>query len=115
MKKLIFPVLLTILFLGTNQIKLNSQERQPQFQRERGERPAGEMIEIRNKMREIERNTIENDPELKKLDEQIKKLQKEFNEKLQQKLSTNTEYQELKQKMEQYQQQWRERVKERQQ
>lgn len=115
MKKAIALVILIILFLGLTQVNLISQNRpqSPAFQR--GDRPVGEAMEIRSKMRQIEREAIQNDPELKKLDEQIKALQKKLEEKLQEKLSTNTEYQELKQKMEQQQQQWRERAKERQQ
>ncbi|MCM8771932.1 MAG: hypothetical protein NC926_00460 [Candidatus Omnitrophica bacterium] len=115
MKKIMLGCLLTFLFFGVSQITLNSQERRerPQFQREGG--LFGEGFEIRQKMREIEKQTIENDPELKKLDEQIKSLQKQFTEKLQQKLKDNAEYQELKQKLERLQQQWRERRRERQQ
>ncbi|MGC8977646.1 MAG: hypothetical protein ACP5OB_08545 [Candidatus Ratteibacteria bacterium] len=111
MRKLIFSILSICLFLGLSQIKLNAQERRkgPEIQELSKERPFGEGFEIRKKMMEIERNAIENDPELKSLDEQIKKLQKQLNEKLQGKLATNSEYQELKQKMEQMKQMWRER------
>lgn len=117
MKKAIIPLLMTFLFLCISQIKLNAQEKGQgaKIQRQGGDRPMGEGFEVRRKMMEIERQTIENDQELKSLDEQIKKLHKQLNEKLQQKLSTNTEYQELKKKMEQMQQQWRERQRQRQQ
>ena len=116
MKKLFMPLLVCLLFLGLTQVKLNAQQRGPGEKHEfqRGESPFGEGFEIRKKMMDIERQTIESDPELKNLDQQIKTLQKQLNEKLQQKLSTNSEYQELKKKMEEMQKMWRERMKERQ-
>ncbi|MCM8804112.1 MAG: hypothetical protein NC833_02525 [Candidatus Omnitrophica bacterium] len=115
MKKVIIPALMTFLFFGFSQIKLNGQEKKEKerIQRQTEYRPIQEGMEIRRRIIEIERQIIENDPELKILDEQIKKLQKQLNDKLQEKLSTNTEYQELKQKMEQIHQQWEERMKHR--
>ncbi|MFN4227592.1 MAG: hypothetical protein ACK4F0_05580 [Candidatus Ratteibacteria bacterium] len=116
MKRLIVSVLIGCLFLGLTYV--NAQERRerpqipPQFQGERREGAFGEAFEIRKKMREIEIQTIQADPELKRLDEQIKQLQKQFEEKLQQKLSSNQEYQELKKKQEEMQKQWRERAEE---
>ena len=111
MKKLFMSFLLCLLFLGLTQVGLNAQ---PREKCQRGERQFGEGFEIRKRIMEMERETIESDPELKNLDNQIKTLQKQLDEKLQQKLSTNSEYQELKQKLKQIQQQWRERLKQRQ-
>lgn len=118
MKKLIFPVLIGLFLLGLT-YKVNSQERRggpggAGFQGERREGAMGEGMEIRRKMREIEIQTIQNDPELKKLQEQIQSLQKQLDDKLQQKLSTNQEYQDLKKKMDEMRKQWEERMRERQ-
>ncbi|MCM8786018.1 MAG: hypothetical protein NC827_02360 [Candidatus Omnitrophica bacterium] len=117
MKRLIVSMLIGCLLLGLTYI--NAQERRERkegarFQVERKEGAFGEAFEIRRKMREIEIQTIQADPELKRLDEQIKQLQKQLEEKLQQKLSSNQEYQELKRKQEEMQKEWRERIKERQ-
>lgn len=115
MKRLLIVLLVSSLFVCLSQTKVYSQERgRPRIQREGAEGPFREGFEIRRKMQEIERQAIESDPELKKLQEQIDTLQKQLREKLQQKLSTNSEYQELKQKMEQMQQMWRERARQRQ-
>ncbi|MGB9677240.1 MAG: hypothetical protein ACPLZ9_01345 [Candidatus Ratteibacteria bacterium] len=116
MKKIIIPLLLLIFTIGLT-YKVNSQERKAlergaQFQGERKEGIMGEAVEIRRKMREIEIQTIQNDPELKKMQEQINSLQKQLEEKLQQKLSTNQEYQELKKKRDEMVKQWEERRRE---
>jgi hypothetical protein len=117
MKKLITTLLISVFVLGIT-YKATPQERKfgqgkEQFQGERREGPFGEAMEIRKKMKEIELQTIQNDPELMKLQEQIRTLQKQLDEKLQQKLSGNQEYQELKKKMGEMAKEWQERVKER--
>ncbi|MCM8833637.1 MAG: hypothetical protein NC816_06965 [Candidatus Omnitrophica bacterium] len=117
MKKLIVSILIGCLLVGLTYV--NAQERRekreglPQFQKEKREGVFGEGFEIKKKMREIEIQTIQSDPELKRLDEQIRQLQKQLDEKLQQKLSSNEEYQELKKKQEEMQKQWQERMRER--
>jgi predicted nuclease with TOPRIM domain len=55
-----------------------------------------DILETKKRLKEIERETIENDPELKKISEEIKILKKELREKLNEKLKNDQEYQNLK-------------------
>lgn len=116
MKKFL-PILsiISILFLCFA-VPLKSQERRDRPGIQPGERrevQLREAFETRRRMEEIRRQTIQNDPELKNLQEQINSLQKQLNEKLEQKLQNNKEYQDLKQKLDEMEKQWRERVRER--
>ncbi len=70
---------------------------------------------IREKMkriREIEKQTIENNTELKTLQQQIQDLQKQLRQKLDEKLQNDTEYQNLKTEMQQWKKQHQEWIKE---
>jgi len=58
-----------------------------------------EYLEIRKKMREIEKQTIENDPELKNLWDEIISLKREMRKKLDEKLKDNEEYQNLRKRL----------------
>jgi len=66
-------------------------------------------IGIKRKMREIERETIKNDPELQELWKEIKELHKQMRAKLDEKLAENEEYQKLKEQLEKMRQEWKER------
>jgi len=104
MRKLIsLTALLTLFtFTGLLELKLYAQEKEPAKSPKIGfdipveERfPAvktlKEVMEIRKKMKEIERQTIENDPELKASFEQIMNLKNQLREKLNEKLKDNEE------------------------
>jgi siroheme synthase (precorrin-2 oxidase/ferrochelatase) len=58
-----------------------------------------EYLEIRKRMREIEKQTIENDPELKNLWDEIVSLKREMRKKLDEKLKDNEEYQNLRKRL----------------
>jgi len=58
-----------------------------------------EYLEIRKRMREIEKQTIENDPELKNLWDEIVSLKREMRKKLDEKLKDNEEYQNLSKRL----------------
>lgn len=68
-----------------------------------------EALKIGQGMREIERNAIKNDPELKALSEEMKSLNMKMREKLNSKLSDNPEYMELKRKNEEMKKEWKNR------
>ncbi len=70
-------------------------------------------IRIRKKMRQIERETIKNDPELQELWKEIMDLHKQMRAKLDEKLADNEEYQELKEKLKKMRQEWKKRWQER--
>lgn len=74
-----------------------------------------EVVEIRRRMREIERNAIENDEELKSLHQQIMELRRQLYQKLNEKLIDNSEYQELKRKMQEILKEWKESMEKRRQ
>lgn len=106
MKRIILPILLLgVISLYAVQ---DTPQQGPQFSDK-----MREAREIKQKMIMIEREVIQGDPELKKLHEQIKALQNQLKEKLQQKLANDPEYQELKKKMEEIHQHYKERIKER--
>ena len=65
------------------------------------------VIRIRKKIRQIERETIKNDPELQQLQREIVELHKQMRAKLDEKLADNEEYQELKEKLEKMRQEWK--------
>lgn len=58
-----------------------------------------EVLQTQKRIKEIEREEIEKDPELKNLDIQIKTLKLQLWQKIQERLSTNEEYQRLKRRM----------------
>lgn len=60
-----------------------------------------ETIDINNKIWEIQRKVIQQDPELKQLAEQIRALQEQLRTKLEERLTNNEEYQSLKKRREQ--------------
>jgi len=68
-----------------------------------------EVMEIRKQMREIETKAIEEDPELKKIQEEIKSLHQQLQEKVNAKLSNNQEYQQLKEKLESIKKEWKQK------
>lgn len=121
MKKSIITIYLIILIFGTFQIKLKAQERKfenpPKFVVKEKEikflkETLKDAIETRKKMREIERQTIENDQELKVLAEEIISLKKQMREKLNEKLKDNEEYQNLRKKLQEIWNEWKEKRKE---
>ena len=107
MKKIIFRIFLTtLLFSGIqlyakekkliNPVEFNFEKREKENLRNIFK----DVIETRKRMKEIERETIKNDPELKALAEEIITLRKKMREKLNEKLKDDQEYQNLKKKME---------------
>ncbi|MGB9642010.1 MAG: hypothetical protein ACP5JO_07205 [Candidatus Ratteibacteria bacterium] len=60
-----------------------------------------EFLEIQKKMFDIERTVIQQDQELKQLAEQIKSLQAELRNRIEEKLKDNQDYQALKQRRDQ--------------
>ena len=64
-------------------------------------------MEIRQEMREIERQAIENDAELQGIMDKIKELHQQLREKLDAKLANNTEYQQLKKQLEEMRADWK--------
>ncbi|MCM8771931.1 MAG: hypothetical protein NC926_00465 [Candidatus Omnitrophica bacterium] len=70
-----------------------------------------EVMETRKKMREIERQTIENDPELKTDFEKLIELKRQMRLKLEEKLKDNIEYQNLKKKLKEIEERIKENIK----
>lgn len=103
MSKKITTVFVGLLLLGFTLTLTGEETRQPYQAREK----LRETLEIRQQMRQIEKATIESDPELKVMAEQLKTLHMQMKEKLDKKLSTNTEYQELKKKDENLRTEWK--------
>jgi len=107
MKKLLIVLAgITFLFAFPSYIKAEEgPENAPR--KENVGRPAGPMpqeqlkeaLDIRFKMRKIEEETIKNDQELQKLQDQIMEMQKQLREKIDEKLANNSEYQNLKKQL----------------
>ncbi|HOL21392.1 MAG TPA: hypothetical protein PLQ41_00860 [bacterium] len=64
-------------------------------------------MEIRQEMREIERQAIENDAELQGIMNKIRELHQQLREKLDAKLANNSEYQQLKKQLEEMREEWK--------
>ncbi|HOJ30905.1 MAG TPA: hypothetical protein PK165_02800 [bacterium] len=106
MKKVVV-ILLAVTFAGTlvygrdmPVIRMNEPGQAP------GDNPAlagkvKELLEIQKKMFDIERTVIQQDQELKQLAEQIKVLQTQLRNRIEEKLKDNMDYQTLKQRREQ--------------
>lgn len=66
----------------------------------------GKALRIRHEMREMEKSAIENDAKLKSMVENIEKLHKQLQEKLDAKMKNNTEYQEKKKELDAMKEEW---------
>ncbi|MCM8818569.1 MAG: hypothetical protein NC915_03725, partial [Candidatus Omnitrophica bacterium] len=112
MKKLSTIFISTLLFLGLISLDLNAQGKKsppdpskisidiPVQEKFPAIEKLKEVLEIRKRMKEIEKQTIENDPELKKDFEQLLFLKKQMYDKLNEKLKDDEEYQEMKKRLE---------------
>lgn len=69
-----------------------------------------DVLETKKRMKEIEKETIQNDPELKKDFEQLILLKKQMYEKLNEKLKDNEEYNEMKKRLEGIEKKIKERI-----
>jgi chromosome segregation ATPase len=95
----IFKIAISLIFISST-ISLFAQE--PQVQKQ-----LKETLKMRQQMREIEKNIIENDSELKAIAEELKNTSTRLRERLNAKLAGHTEYQELKKKTEKMKEDWR--------
>ncbi|MCM8804113.1 MAG: hypothetical protein NC833_02530 [Candidatus Omnitrophica bacterium] len=116
MKKSIITIYSIILIFGTFQIKLIAQEEKfknlPNKDIKFSRAILKDAMETRKRMKEIEGQTIENDPELKLLAEEIISLRKKMREKINEKLKDNEEYQNLKKKLKEIWSEWNKKRKE---
>jgi len=95
MKVILLPAVL--LFLGTAAIPLYADP-SPEIEKSRIQ-VAGQLREamtIRRQMRTIEEQTVKNDPELKKISDDLQEQFKAFRKQVDIKLQANSEYQDLK-------------------
>jgi len=81
---------------------------QPLQQKERPREKLSNALQIRQEMREIEKNVIDNDSELQSIVENIKAQHQKLRERLDSKLSNNTEYQKLKKQLDEMREEWKE-------
>jgi predicted RNase H-like nuclease (RuvC/YqgF family) len=99
MKFILLPAVL--LLLGTAAIPLYADP-SPEMEKSRIQ-AAGQLREamtIRRQMRTIEEQTVKNDPELKKISDDLQEQFKAFRKQVEIKLQANSEYQDLKTKIE---------------
>lgn len=68
-----------------------------------------EVVKLANRIRDIEKKATDEDPELKKLWEDVMALHEQYQKKLKAKLADNTEYQELSTRLDELRKQYRER------
>ncbi|GEM_PF-2115139 len=125
MKKLTILTMLILTTLIFTERKLNAQEKTSpsKFQKPSLDIPfeektlaikkLKEILETKKRMREIEKEAIENDAELRKYFEQIITLRKELREKLDEKLKDNQEYQKLKERLREIEEKIKEKISER--
>jgi len=78
-------------------------------QKARPQQRLRENLQLRQEMRKIEREAIENDAELQAISQELKSLHQKLREKLDAKLEGNTEYQELKEQEEAMRAEWKKR------
>ena len=102
MKLLLIPA--AFLFLGIAAMPLHAETPagnavNPEM-REKAAGKLHEAMEVRKQMRVIEQQAIQNDPELKKQEEELQEKFKSFHQQVEVKLVTHQEYQDLKTKME---------------
>lgn len=121
MKKYLISAGLILTFLiftpGFTEEKGNSGKTEPQIEKPlppmmRHPRMGARMrlrrvLEIRRKMRKIEKETIKEDEELQQIFQEIRTLQQELRSKLDEKLADNQEYQELKKQLEEIKAEWK--------
>ncbi|HNS31931.1 MAG TPA: hypothetical protein PKN36_03035 [bacterium] len=96
-------VLAVMIFMGSVFMLAAEEAQQNPQARER----LRETLQIRQQMREIEKDAVQNDAELKSLQEELRTLSMKMREKLNTKLSGNVEYQELKKKNDEITAEWK--------
>jgi len=107
MRKTALMIIGLVILLGINGTSLAQETGEQARPRER----LRETLQIRQQMRKIEKEVIDNDAELQGIVKQIQGLSKQLRERLANKLVNDTEYQGLKSQLGTMSEEWKKRPK----